>query len=60
MRVGENHELQVRPAREQLLRILPLRPLGPVEHRPVAGVVRELAGELMRDPKAQVGMQCPK
>jgi len=60
MGVSENHELQVRPAREQLLGVLRLRPLGPVEHDPVAGVVRELAGKLVRDPEAHVGMQRPE
>src|SRR2546427_163045 len=60
MGVGENHELQVRPAREQLFGVLRLSPLGPVEHGPVAGVVRELAGKLVRDPGAHVGMEHPE
>src|SRR5213592_1881841 len=60
MRVGENREVQVRPAREQLLGVLRLGPLGAVEHGPVAGVVRELAGQLVRDPGAHVGMQHPE
>src|SRR5213596_3827742 len=57
MRVGENREVQVRPAREQLLGVLRLGSLGTVEHGPVAGVVRELAGKLVRDPGAHVGME---
>src|SRR5213592_2014556 len=60
MRVGENREVQVRPAREQLLGVLRLGPLGAVEHGPVASVVRELAGQLVRDPGAHVGMQHPE
>src|SRR5438093_10936364 len=60
MRVGENREVQVRPAREQLLGVLRLGPLGAVEHGPVASVVREPAGQLVRDPGAHVGMQHPE
>ena len=60
MRVGENREVQVLPASEQLLGVLHLGPLGTVEHGPVAGVVRELAGQLVRDPGAHVGMEHPE
>src|SRR3989449_111256 len=60
MRVSENREVQVRSACEQLLGVLRLGPLGAVEHGPVAGVVRELAGQLVRDPGAHVGMQHPE
>src|SRR5439155_1226267 len=60
MRVGENREVQVWPACEQLLGVLRLGPLGAVEHGPVAGVVREPAGQLVRDPGAHVGMQHPE
>src|SRR5437667_145649 len=60
MRVGENRQVQVRSACEQLLGVLRLGPLGAVEHGPVAGVVRELAGQLVRDPGAHVGMQHPE
>src|SRR5881628_128641 len=60
MRVGENREVQVRPACEQLLGVLRLGPLGAVEHGPVAGVVREPAGQLVCDPGAHVGMQHPE
>jgi len=60
MRVGENRKVQVRPACEQLLGVLRLGPLGTVEDGPVAGVVREFAGQLVRDPGAHVGMQHPE
>src|SRR5438270_6956730 len=60
MRVGENREVQVRPACEQLLGVLRLGPLGAVEHGSVAGVVREPAGQLVCDPGAHVGMQHPE
>src|SRR2546427_3364114 len=60
MRVGENREVQVRPACEQLLGVLRLGPLGAVEHGPVARVVRELAGQLVCDPGAHVGVQHPE
>src|SRR5207244_11270403 len=60
MRVGENCEVQVRPACAQLLGVLRLGPLGAVEHGPVAGVVREPAGQLVCDPGAHVGMQHPE
>src|SRR5213083_2757539 len=57
MGVRENHELQVRSSPQQLLGVLRLGSLGTVEHGPVAGVVRELAGKLVRDPGAHVGME---
>ena len=57
MGVREDNESEVGATAQQVCGVLRLGPRGAVEHRGIAGAVGERAGQAVRDPEAQVGVQ---